>query len=211
MTTTDTRTRVLDASTELFRRQGMTGTGLKQIAVAASAPFGSIYHFFPGGKTELVATVLRESGAMYRDLVMSFFAETDDLVGAIDTAFAAAADVLEATGYADACPIETIALEVASTDDALRQVTAEVFTDWIETGASHLVDQGLSPQAARRLIIGFITSLEGAFVLSRSMRTPEPLLVAGQTVRAAAVAELAAAPTTDRGADRRTSARSVNG
>ena len=193
MTTTDTRTRILDASAELFRRQGMTGTGLKQIATEASAPFGSIYHFFPGGKSELVASVLRQAGAMYRDLVMAFFADTDDLLGAIDTAFAEAAEVLAATDYADACPIETIALEVASTDDALRQVTAEVFADWIETGAEHLRRQGLSPEAARRLIIGLITGLEGAFVLSRSMRIPEPLLAAGRMVRAAAAAELSLA------------------
>ena len=52
-----TRERIVEAGAMLFRRQGWSGTGMKQIAAAAAAPFGSIYHFFPGGKDELSAEV----------------------------------------------------------------------------------------------------------------------------------------------------------
>jgi AcrR family transcriptional regulator len=44
-----TKERIVGTTGELFRRQGYTGTGLKQIVAEAAAPFGSIYHFFPGG------------------------------------------------------------------------------------------------------------------------------------------------------------------
>ncbi|NYI79088.1 TetR/AcrR family transcriptional regulator [Nocardioides panzhihuensis] len=182
---TNTRTRILDASTELFRRQGMSGTGLKQIAEVAKAPFGSIYHFFPGGKDDLAGETIRRAGGEYRDLVLAFFAGPDDLLTNVETAFAAAATVLVETDYADACPIATVALEVASTNEPLRQATAEVFADWIEAGGRHLEQRGVPPEAARGLIIGFITSLEGAFVLARSLRSTEPLEAAGHTVRAA--------------------------
>lgn len=182
---TNTRTRILDASTELFRRQGMSGTGLKQIAEVAKAPFGSIYHFFPGGKDDLAGETIRRAGGEYRDLVLAFFAGPDDLLTNVETAFAAAATVLVETDYADACPIATVALEVASTNETLRQATAEVFTDWIEVGGRHLEQRGVPPETARGLIIGLITSLEGAFVLARSLRSTEPLEVAGRTVQAA--------------------------
>ncbi|OHU19281.1 TetR family transcriptional regulator [Mycobacteroides franklinii] len=190
----DTRDRIVAATCELFRRQGMTGTGLKQIARSAGAPFGSIYHFFPGGKAQLADEAIRASGAMYRDLVLAIFDQGGpDLASTIRTAFAAAAENLIATDYADACPIATIALEVASTDDALRRATADVFTDWIEQGAERIAGSGLPPDVCRSLIVGFITSLEGAFVLSRALRSPEPLLSAGETVAAAATVALAAA------------------
>ena len=58
----ETRERILRASGELFRRQGYMGTGVKQIVAEAGAPFGSIYHFFPGGKEELGAETIRRSG-----------------------------------------------------------------------------------------------------------------------------------------------------
>lgn len=38
---------------------------------------------------------------------------------------------LVAADYADACPIATVALEVASANDALRQATSEVFSAWV--------------------------------------------------------------------------------
>ncbi|MFA4081768.1 TetR/AcrR family transcriptional regulator [Mycobacteroides salmoniphilum] len=190
----DTRDRIVAATCELFRRQGMTGTGLKQIAQSAGAPFGSIYHFFPGGKAQLADEAIRTAGGMYRDLVLTLFDQGGpDLTATIRTAFAAAADNLIATDYADACPIATIALEVASTDDLLRQATADVFTDWIDRGAEHISGSGLPYEVRRRLMLGFITSLEGAFVLSRALRSPEPLLAAGETVAAAVAAALVAA------------------
>ncbi|TQL67412.1 TetR family transcriptional regulator [Nocardioides albertanoniae] len=191
---TSTRTRILDASTELFRRQGMSGTGLKQIAAVAKAPFGSIYHFFPGGKDDLAGETIRRAGAEYRDLVLAFFTGPDDLLDSVATAFTAAGDVLVATDYADACPIATVALEVASTNETLRVATADAFTDWIETGARSLEQHGFTPEVSRRLIIGFVTSLEGAFVLARALRSTEPLEAAGRNVQASVREALEALP-----------------
>ncbi|HTF55302.1 MAG TPA: TetR/AcrR family transcriptional regulator, partial [Pseudonocardia sp.] len=62
----DTKSRILTKTGELFRRNGYVGTGLKQIATEADAPFGSIYHFFPGGKQQLAAEVIRAAGRMYQ-------------------------------------------------------------------------------------------------------------------------------------------------
>ena len=187
----NTKKRIVDAGSELFRRQGMAGTGLKQIAERANAPFGSIYHFFPGGKNQLTEEVVRTSGAAYRDLVMGLLDADPDLATAIEKAFAAAADMLVATDFEDACPIATVALEVASTDETLRIATADVFTDWIETGTRAIGNTGLAEDARRRIVLGLITSLEGAFVLSRALRDTEPLLAAGRTVVAAVQRELA--------------------
>jgi AcrR family transcriptional regulator len=189
--TAGTRARIVAATSELFRRQGMTGTGLKQITRTAGAPFGSVYHFFPGGKAQLAEEVIRTSGKIYFELVMAYFDACPDLPTGIETAFKAAADMLTETDYADACPIAAIALEVASTDETLRAATADVFTDWIEAGARRIAGTGLPEDIRRRLIIGIITSLEGAFVLCRALRSTEPLQAASQAVLHAARAEIA--------------------
>ena len=140
---TDTRQRIVTASAELFRRQGYTGTGVKQIVAEARAPFGSLYHFFPGGKEELGAEVIRSSGGLYGLLLPAIFDPAPDLVSGTRTFFTLAGEHLEETGCADACPIATVALEVASTSEPLREATADVFDGWIEaaterfaTGAS---------------------------------------------------------------------------
>lgn len=181
---TSTKDRILDTTAEMFRRYGYTGTGLKQVVQQANAPFGSLYHHFPGGKEELGAEVIRRSGQMYEDLVMAIVEASPTLEQAVDNVFNGAASVLIETDYADACPIATVALEVASINEPLRQATASVFESWIAAGAERLAAKGMPAPRARELTIGLIAALEGAFVLARATRSTEPLTVAGRMVRA---------------------------
>jgi AcrR family transcriptional regulator len=180
-----TKERIVGTTGELFRRQGYTGTGLKQIVAEAGAPFGSIYHFFPGGKQQLAAEVIRTSGRAYQQLVEAILDQAPDAITAVETGFAAAAETLVATDYADACPIATVALEVASTDETLRAATDEVFAAWVDSGAARFERWGFGPADARRLAIVLITSLEGAFVLCRAARSTEALAAAASAVTAA--------------------------
>ena len=186
---TGTRDRILDAGGEYFRRQGYAGTGVKQIVEAAQAPFASLYHFFPGGKEQLGAEVIRRSGAIYLQLIEVIFDPAPDLVTAVANCFAGAAQTLRKTDYADACPIATIALEVASSSEPLRLATAEVFDSWIEGLERRFRAGGIPMRKARELAIYMLTALEGAFILCRARRSTDALEIAG----AAAVAAVRAA------------------
>lgn len=174
-----TRDRIVEASAELFRRQGYPATGVKQIVAAAQAPFGSVYHFFPGGKEQLGAEAIRHSGALYEQLIPAVFDLAPDVVTGTVDFFAGAAAHLVETDYEDACPIATIALEVSSSSEPLRLACADVFESWIAAGASRHEAAGLTPEKARELTIALIAALEGAFVLARALRTTEPLTIAG--------------------------------
>ena len=147
-----TKDRIMDSSAELFRRQGYAGTGIKQILAAANAPFGSLYHFFPGGKEDL------RRAAAERHLAVGDF-------------FSGAAETLLQTDYADACPIATVALEVASTNEQLRQASADVFDSWIDGATQYFSAAGIPPQTARELALTMLCLLEGAFIFCRAMRS----------------------------------------
>jgi AcrR family transcriptional regulator len=178
-----TKNRILDSTAELFRRQGYTGTGMKQIAADAAAPFGSVYHFFPGGKEELGAEVIRTSGRMYMQLFVAVIAEfPDDVLAAVEGFFTGAAQTLSETDYEDACPIATVALEVASTNETLRIATADVFTEWIEGATAYFEFAGIPRSRSYELAFSMLSLLEGAFIFSRAMRTTEPMAIAGRVV-----------------------------
>lgn len=169
----------MTTSAELFRRQGFAATGLKQIVAEAEAPFGSIYHFFPEGKEQLGEQVIRTSGQFFGNLIDVFYDDADDPVAATEAFFAGAADTLVHTDYADACPIATVALEVSSTSETMRQACAEVFADWVEATARHLQHSGIAPSRARDTATVLVCLLEGAFVLARAQRSIAPLQAAG--------------------------------
>ena len=175
-----TRERIVQHSAELFRLRGYNATGVKQIVEAAQAPFGSLYHFFPGGKEQLGAESIRVSGALYEQLIPAVFDFAPDLVTGVRNFFAGAAEHLRATDYADACPIATIALEVSSSSEPMREACAEVFESWIAAGAARHEGAGLTREEARELTIAILCGLEGAFVLARALRTTEPLEIAGE-------------------------------
>jgi AcrR family transcriptional regulator len=180
----ETRERIVQRSAELFRRQGFAGTGVKQIVAEASAPFGSLYHFFPGGKEQLGEEVIRTSGAIYGQLIDAFYRPGEDPVAATRNFFAAAAIGVRESDYADACPIATVALEVSSTSEPMRQACADVFDGWVDGAAARLGECGLSRKRSRALAFELIAALEGAFVLSRALRSTEPIEVAGAAVTA---------------------------
>ncbi|MGA8745178.1 MAG: TetR/AcrR family transcriptional regulator [Solirubrobacterales bacterium] len=178
----DTKDRLLETSGALFRRQGYMGTGVKQIVEEAGAPFGSLYHFFPGGKEELGAETIRRSGALYGLLFVEFVGSDIDLLTGVGNFFAGAAQTLRETNYADACPIAIVALEVSSTNEELRKACADVFDAWIEGGTERFALEGIPRRQARAVVIQMLSALEGAFVLSRALRSTEPIELAGEAV-----------------------------
>lgn len=187
----DTRERILESSGELLRRQGYIGTGVKQIIEEAGAPFGSLYHFFPGGKAELGAETIRRSGALYGLLFVEYVGPEVELVSGIRAFFEGAAETLVETDYTDACPIATVALEVSSANEELRKACADVFEAWIAGGVERFAIAGIPRDRARRLVIQMLAGLEGAFVLSRALRSTEPVKSAGEAAAASVEAALA--------------------
>ena len=185
-----TRDRLVSASVDLMRSRGFRGTGLKDVITAAAATTGSLYHFFPGGKDELARAVIRDDGAAHEATFTDVAQLANGPGEAICTYFGLAADVLEATGYVDLCPIGTIAGEVASSNDQLRDACEEVFGGWQRVVGAELVAAGLGDDVAAELSATTVAGLLGGFILVRTSRSGEPLRAAGRQLRALVDAHL---------------------
>ena len=190
---TTTKERLIEATAGLLQRQGYSGTGVKQIVEAASAPFGSMYHHFPDGKEQLGAETIRWSGAQYGRLVDLIYGADPDIVSATAVFFEAAADTVRDSDYTDACPIATVALEVASTSEPLRQACADVFEEWLCVLDRYLRAGGVADDEVRPTSETLFCLLEGAFLLARATRDDGAVRRAG----AAAVAAVSAAAAPD--------------
>ena len=176
----DTRERIVGASAELMRRQGYNATGIKQIIAAAQAPFGSIYHHFPGGKEQLGAEAIRASGKLYEQLIPAVFDPAPDLPTAVRMFFAGAGEHLVDTDYADACPIATIALEVSSSSEPMRIACADVFESWIAAGMPRFTDAGLAARHRAGAHDRDDLRAGGRVRAGAGGRSTEPLRVAGE-------------------------------
>ena len=192
--TTNTRQRIVDTSAELLRRQGYVATGVKQIVTEAQAPFGSLYHHFPGGKEQLGAEAIRVSGALYEQLIPAVF---DPAPGPAERG----ARVLRRRRRAPAP--DRLCRRVSDRDRLTRGVEHQRDDARGVRGGVRELDRGVRGPArraagwtrrkSRELAIAMFAALEGAFVLARAVRSTEALAVAGELTASAVEQALAQA------------------
>lgn len=185
-----TKARLLESATDLFSRQGFGATGIKAVLAVAEAPYGSLYHFFPGGKQELGAAALTYGGERYRATLASVYPENSDVVQNTADSFARAAQTLEETDFGYACPIATIALETADNDEVMREAAAAAFESWLELLQERFVGAGMTDGRARDVAIEVFCLIEGAVLLARTTRSVAPMHTAGKAATTLVTAAL---------------------
>jgi AcrR family transcriptional regulator len=141
------------------------------------APRGSIYHHFPDGKDQLVASAVEFAGARAMGLLA---AKAGSSALEVTQYFIYLwREVLVRSNYSAGCSV--LAVTVATESAELLRSAADVFRDWREQLASLLEVGGLAPVDARRFATTLIASTEGAVVMSRADRSLESFdLVAEQ-------------------------------
>ncbi|WP_319453975.1 MULTISPECIES: TetR/AcrR family transcriptional regulator [unclassified Mycobacterium] len=177
-----TKESILTAMAELMRRKGYAAVGMKDVVAASGATIGSLYHHFPGGKAALARDALVNAGEAYGLLIPTIVDPHDDLGEAIDAVFTQAAVDMAETGFANMCPVASVAAEVADTVDELRATTADIFAGWLDAGTAYFRARGLPAATARDVTVVLVGALEGAFVLARTLRSTEPLLATGRVL-----------------------------
>jgi AcrR family transcriptional regulator len=161
----------------LVCRQGVSGTGLREVVAHAGAPRGSLQHYFPGGKEQLVGEALALAGTTASRTV-GRLAEGGGPVGPADVLAAmvgAWRRWLTETGYAQGCPVLAAVADTTAGSDGLRAATADAFGTWQAGVEAALAGAGVPVARVPGLAVLLISALEGAIVLARSRRSLDPL------------------------------------
>lgn len=162
---------------ELVGRQGPSGTGLRAVVEHADAPRGSLQHYFPGGKRQLVSEALELAGR-----VGARSAHPAHQVGPAGRPSA----VLEALGqawrrwltesqFATGCPVMATVVDASDADPGLREAAGAAFTHWQTAVADELVAAGVPAPRAASLAGVVLAALEGSILVCRLQRSLQPL------------------------------------
>lgn len=171
---TDSKERMIAAARRLFREHGYLGTALSDVVTESAAPRGSIYFHFPGGKEEL-ATEVTLLHASDRIADINRAAATTRTAAELIAAFIGRErDDLVSSNYREGCAMAPIVIESTPASDQLSDATRRAFQDLIATLAARLTEKGLTDDRAVQLATNVWTSVEGALILSRVLRSPEP-------------------------------------
>jgi len=176
------RQAIIQAAAVLFRRRGYAATGLNDIVERSRAPKGSLYHYFPRGKAQIGEAAVRSAGALVRRTLEQLAAETPDAAALVQAYAGRVAGWMEQSDWRDGCPITTVILETAAQDETIRAAGLEAFAAWEAVISDRLLAEGLSGPEADRLAGVAIAMLEGSLIRARLLRSPTPILEAGDII-----------------------------
>jgi AcrR family transcriptional regulator len=157
---------------QLIRRKGVSGTGMREIVTEADAPRGSLQHYFPGGKEELVSDALLWMGDAMARRTKRCLSELKSrtpsalLASVVDTW----RRDLTNEEFSAGCPLVAAAADTAATSDQLRQVLRRAFDGWLEPLSESLAELGVPQDRSDNLAVVVIAALEGAIILARIRR-----------------------------------------
>jgi AcrR family transcriptional regulator len=180
---------MIHAADTLLRESGLSGAGIKPLVARSGAPVGSVYHFFPGGKTQIVTETLRLHSAKVVRLFEDAFGDaTVPLPARLRALFRRAANGFEAAGADKGCAIAGVTLDLRAGDHGLRQVCDASFNHWVDAIASHLPWPDVETRRSFATMV--VLSLEGAFVLARAGKAGDAFTTAGDWIARLAEATL---------------------
>jgi AcrR family transcriptional regulator len=192
------RERMVISAALLIRERGAHPTAIADVLEHSGAPRGSAYHYFPGGRTQLLCEAIDFAG----EYIAARIAKGQSSVDVLDDLIADYRNQLIRTDYRAGCPVVAVAVEAGdpAKQDQATQVTdraAAAFTRWTDLIAQRLIADGVAPQRAEELAMLTTSATEGAIVVARASRDVKPLdLVHGQ-LRALMQAETSERKTRD--------------
>jgi len=179
----DSKWKTLAAAVKLFRQQGYHGTALNDILAAAGSPRGSLYFHFPGGKEEIGESALTLAGEAVRQGIVRAAEASDSTEMFLTRVARAMAADLEKSDYQEGCPIATTALETSAQSEVLGEATSAAFRKWEIEISSGLERFGMTRDEADQVATMVLSQLEGALLLARTYRSPEPLQRAEEALK----------------------------
>jgi len=177
------RDRLLRTTETMLREAGMAGTGIKDVAKRSGAPIGSLYHYFPGGKMQLVTEALQLHAGRSHALIARFFGGRTSAATAVRQLFDSAAEGFDLAGADKGCAIGAVSLDLQAGDDQAQRICAATFEGWADLIAPRLPFPNKSARTSFAVTI--VAALEGAFVLARAARSGAPFREVGKSLAAA--------------------------
>jgi TetR/AcrR family transcriptional repressor of lmrAB and yxaGH operons len=172
---TSVRNRLLRATVELMRRRGADGFGVAELLAEAGVARRSLYQYFPGGKEELVAAATADAASYVLKVLDRTVAETGDDPGECIGAWIQWwKSMLVSSDFSLSCPLVMGSLADERYPGA-AQAAAAGFTGFQERAAAAYRHAGMAADRAAALASVAVSAIEGAVIVSRSLRSLEPL------------------------------------
>ncbi len=171
------RERLVYTAVQHLRGHGIAGTGLRRVVADAQAPWGSLQHYFPGGKDQLITEALTWAGNFAAARVESYVASTPrpTPAGLFEHTATAWIDELERRDFSRGCPVVSAVVDGSADNETIRRASSKALETWRRAMVSALLTMDATGERAEELSTLMLCTLEGAIILARARRSTGPL------------------------------------
>jgi AcrR family transcriptional regulator len=153
---------------DLFRQFGYDGVTIAKISQATGLGKASLYHHFPGGKDEMVETVLT---ALEQGLAQ-ILQETAQSQGDAHMRLQQMCDRISAVYQYGQKSCLLAALMLGSAQDIFRERVGALLQTWVDAIAAILVDAGMDATIAQERGQDGVIAIQGALIVAQGLQTP---------------------------------------
>jgi TetR/AcrR family transcriptional regulator, lmrAB and yxaGH operons repressor len=172
---------VLTAARWLPQR-GMAAVNLIEVARSVQAPRGSIYHYFPGGRNQLLNEALELANQSGLRMIEKVAAQSQTPQALIEGIFATSVRWLN-SDFSGGCPIGAAAVSAATENDEFSQTIQASFKQWEDILTKALRNKGVSsPTKARELAQCILLGFEGAMLYAKGVHRSTSFALASRMV-----------------------------
>jgi AcrR family transcriptional regulator len=169
------RERIVYHAAQQLRTHGADASSLRAIVRDADAPWGSLRHYFPGGKDQILSEALEWSGA-YAAADIETYMKRDPsptpgglFVHLVDSW----ATELARRDFRRGCPVAAASFDASGADSPVVRATRSALDRWLAAIETALRALGVADTGTQARIM--LSALEGAIILSRVQQSTTPL------------------------------------
>jgi AcrR family transcriptional regulator len=164
-----TRARIVEGAAELIRERGIAAVAMDDIRAATSTSKSQLFHYFPGGRTELLAAVTRHEA----DRVLEDQRPAIDDLSTWESWQAWQALVVERyTRQGEHCPLAALTSELGKSSPEARVIVRDLMDRWqalLTAGVRTLRPDAPDPDETAGIILA---ALQGGVVLLMNTGNP---------------------------------------
>jgi AcrR family transcriptional regulator len=176
-----TRARIVEAAADLILARGVGGTNLEDICTGTPTSKGQLFHYFPGGKNDLVSAIAAFQAERVLDAQRPFLDTLDTWEAWDGWRDAVLAHYGSQTHWG--CPIGALTAELIRDEpERAAEITAHMnhWRRYIEAGLRRMHAAGLLRDDTNpdTLALSTFAALHGGLLLTQVMQSIEPLQAA---------------------------------
>lgn len=153
----------------LFRRAGFDGVSIADISSATGLGRSSLYHYFPGGKSDMASAVLGFARGCLQQTVIAALNGPGTAQERLERMLAGVHALYE--GGTEPCIVASMMM--GTPDEPLQAQLSGVLNDWLEALGRLLEENGAAREAARQRAALIIGRIEGGLLLAKALGEPK--------------------------------------